>query len=130
MKRCILRLSILSILMLLSACSNEFTTPTTTHSTSNPDAEEVFRLYENPDVIQWEGLVYVAGVEWVEELELTPEDEIGRTTKQTNEADEFTDGAANLLPLGTPLYSAQERGGVLLVESNGEWVAYLALVEG
>ncbi|KYC89896.1 hypothetical protein B4102_3903 [Heyndrickxia sporothermodurans] len=37
---------------------------------------------------------------------------------------------ANKLPIGAKIYSAKERGDILIAEYNGEEKYYLALVEG
>ncbi len=37
---------------------------------------------------------------------------------------------SNKLPVGTKIFSAKERGDILIVESEGEIKKYLAIVEG
>lgn len=120
----------LTLLLVMAGCSNNTKFQTTTHSTGNPDVEEVFELYEDPDVLMWNDLVYIAGVDWVDELELTQGELVGEVVKQTDEVDAFVNGAANRLEVGSGIYKSLEKNFVLLVERDGEWVRYYALIEG
>ncbi|MGP4082554.1 hypothetical protein ACTWQL_21940 [Pseudalkalibacillus sp. R45] len=43
---------------------------------------------------------------------------------------DFKDGMSNKLPVGTKIFSAKGRGDILLVETNGKVLKYLAIVEG
>lgn len=120
----------LILVLAMAGCSNNSMPQTTTHTTGNPDVEEVFELYEDPDVLLWNDLVYIAGVDWVDALELTAGEVVGEVVKQTDAVDEFVNGTANQLEVGSPIYKSNEKNFVLLVERDGEWVRYYALVEG
>ncbi len=51
--------------------------------------------------------------------------------KTRNDANtDFNNEMSNKLPVGAKIFSAKERGDILLVEINGEFLKYLAIVEG
>ncbi|WP_286231896.1 hypothetical protein [Neobacillus mesonae] len=98
----------------------------------NPDAEEVLRLNKNANIFQWEGLIYTTNIDWVNELELTKGNLVGEITETFTNGNpkSFKNGMANKLPIGTKIYSAKEKPGILIVEYNGEEKYFLVLVEG
>ncbi|MFD1357009.1 hypothetical protein ACFQ4X_03785 [Fictibacillus halophilus] len=119
----------LSMLVLLSGCvENEVTV----HSTSKPDVEEVLTLDPEADIFLWDNTVYQTNIDWVEELTLTKNREIGEITSiSMNPKDyEYKNGMANKLPVSAKIYTANERQDVLLVEIDGKLTKYLGIGEG
>ncbi|MFJ5791195.1 hypothetical protein ACIP9G_14135 [Lysinibacillus sp. NPDC093197] len=103
---------------------------TTTVSIDSIDAEEVLTLDSDADIFQYDGVIYKTNIDWVEELSLTKDVQIGEI-KTKNEANtDFKDEMSNKLPVGTKIFSTKERGDILIVESKGEIRKYLAIVEG
>lgn len=100
-------------------------------STSKPpDAKEVLTLEPDADILQWDGAIYQAGVEWVQELELTKKERIGEILYNTQMSEEFQDGIASKLPIGSIMYSTDEGDEYILVEVDEETRSYLLLSEG
>jgi hypothetical protein len=116
----------------LSGCTKAGNEIEQTVTTSNPDAEETLRLDKDADIFQWEDLIYKTDIDWVNELKLTKKEQLGEIEELfTNGSPKsFKNGMANKLPIGAKIYSAKERGDILIVEYNGEEKYYLALVEG
>lgn len=101
------------------------------HSTGNPDAKEILTLDPEADIFQFEGVIYKTGIDWVEEMTLTKDKQVGEI-KTRNETDtNFEDEMANKLPVGAKIFSTIEKEGpILLVESEGKILKYYAIVEG
>ncbi|MBL3731836.1 hypothetical protein JIN86_19905 [Lysinibacillus sp. HST-98] len=102
---------------------------TTTVSIDSIDAEEVLTLDSDADIFQYDGVIYKTNIDWVEELSLTKDVQIGEIKKNDANTD-FRDEMSNKLPVGTKIFSTKERGDILIVESEGEIKKYLAIVEG
>jgi hypothetical protein len=113
---------------LFTGCSNEGETAKV--SIDNIDAEEVLRLDDDADIFQYEGVIYKANIDWVEELPLTKDVQIGEIRTKNDTDTDFKDEMANKLPVGAKIFSAKERGDILIVELEGESLKYLAIVEG
>jgi len=127
----------LSIFILLTAvgCSNSSITSTTeTHTTENPDAKEILTSDPEADIFQFDGVIYQTGIDWVEELTLTKDEQVGEIKTRNDTDTNFEDDMSNKLPVGAKIYSAKESGEVggpiLLVESEGKLFKYYGLVEG
>lgn len=115
-------------LFTITGCSTKG--ETTKVSIESIDAEEVLKLDPGADIFQYHGVIYKTNVDWVEELSLTKDVQIGEI-KTRNEANtDFKDEMANKLPVGAKIYSAKERGDILIVEWEGAVLKYLAIVEG
>ncbi|MCM3572341.1 hypothetical protein M3172_04010 [Mesobacillus subterraneus] len=115
-------------LFLITGCSNG--SESTTVAIDRISAEEVLTLDPNADIFQYDGVIYKTNIDWVEELSLTKDVQIGEI-KTINDANaDFKDEMANKLPLGAKIFSAKERGDILIVESEGGIIKYLAIVEG
>lgn len=99
-------------------------------STSNPDAEEVLKLNKDADIFMFNGLIYTTNIDWIEELELTKDKQIGEITKRNTSNSNFENGMANKLPAGAKIFSVKERGNILIAQYEDREVKYLALVEG
>ena len=120
------------VLLFVVGCSNSSNTgKIEVHTTENPDAKEILTLDPEADIFQFDGVIYQSGIDWVEELTLTKDEQVGEI-KTRNAADtNFENEMSNKLPVGAKIFSTIEKEGpILLVESEGELLKYLALVEG
>ncbi|WP_233499200.1 hypothetical protein [Bacillus weihaiensis] len=115
-------------LVIINGCSIEG--EATTVTIDSIDAEEVLTLDSDADVFQYEGVVYKANIDWVEELSLTKDVQIGEIKTKNDANTEFKDEMSNKLPVGAKIFSTKERGDILIVESDGTIKKYLAIVEG
>ncbi|MFF2754384.1 hypothetical protein ACFVR1_11645 [Psychrobacillus sp. NPDC058041] len=63
-------------------------------------------------------LKYKADIDWVDEIPLTKNKLAGEITDVFSDISNknFNDGMANKLPVGAKIYSAKERGDILIVE--------------
>lgn len=124
----------LAIFVLLTSvgCSNASSSDKiTVHKTENPDAAEVLTLDREADIFQYDGVIYQTGIDWVEELTLTKDVQVGEIKTRNVTDTNFEDGMSNRLPVGAKIFSTIEKEGpILLVESEGEILKYYALVEG
>ncbi|MDJ0331609.1 hypothetical protein [Planococcus sp. S3-L1] len=121
------------ILSTTIGCSNSSITPET-YTTQNPDAKEILTLDPKADIFQLDGVIYQTGIEWVEELSLTKDEQVGEIKTRNDTDTNFEGGMSNKLPVGAKIYSAEESdevaGPILLVESEGKLLKYYGLVEG
>jgi hypothetical protein len=115
-------------LALFTGCSNGG--ETTKASIDRIDVEEVLRLDPDADFFQYDGVIYKTNIDWVEELSLTKDVQIGEINTKNDTDTDFKDEMANKLPVGATIFSAKERGDILIVELEGETWKYLAIVEG
>jgi hypothetical protein len=115
-------------LFTITGCSNGG--ETTKVSIDRIDAEEVLRLDPDADIFQYEGVIHKTNIDWVEELSLTKDVQIGEIKTKNDPDTNFKDEMANKLPVGAKIFSAKERGDILIVEVEGEILKYLAIVEG
>ena len=115
-------------LFMISGCSNEG--ETTTVTIDSIDAEEVLTLDPDADIFQYDGVIYKTNIDWVEELSLTKDIQIGEIKTKNDTNTDFKDEMSNKLPVGAKIFSTKERGDILIVESEGEMLKYLAIVEG
>ncbi|UXH44014.1 hypothetical protein N5C46_20630 [Rossellomorea vietnamensis] len=116
-------------LLLITGCNN-FQGGTTTVSRDNVDAEEVLKLDSDADIFQYDGVIYKTNIDWVEELSLTKDVQIGEIQTKNDTNTDFKDEMSNKLPVGTKIFSTREREDILIVEIEGEIKKYLAIVEG
>jgi hypothetical protein len=119
---------LIALTLFTIGCSNGG--ETTKVSIDRINAEEVLRLDPNADIFQYEGVIYKTKIDWVEELSLTKDVEIGEIKTKNDTNTNFKDEMANKLPVGAKIFSAKERGDILIVELEGEILKYLAIVEG
>ena len=120
-------LIILNILT-ITGCSNGG--ETTKVSINSIDAEEVLTLDPDADIFQYDGVIYKTNIDWVEEVSLTKDVKIGEIKTRNDANTKFKDEMSNKLPVGAKIFSAKERGDILIVETEGEILKYLAIVEG
>lgn len=123
---------IISVFMLSGCSSFQNNDNIETHETENPNAEAVLQLDSEADIFQLDGVIYQTNIDWIDELTLTPGDEISVIKSQEQDATAFENNTANNLPVGTKIYEPKENidENVLLVELDGEIVNYYAIVEG
>ena len=82
------------------------------------------------DIFQYDGVIYETNIDWVEELDLTKDIQIGEIKTRNDTNTDFKDEMANKLPVGAKIFSAKEREDILIVESRSEILKYLAIIEG
>ena len=115
-------------LFMITGCSNGG--ETTKLSSDSINAGEVLRLDPAADIFQYDGVIYKTNIDWVEELSLTKDVQIGEIKTKNDTNIDFKDEMANKLPVGAKIFSAKERGDIVIVEVEGEILKYLAIVEG
>ena len=126
---------VIFVLLIAGGCSNSSNKgKVEVHKTENSNAEEVLKLDPEADIFQFNGVIYQTGIDWVEELTLTKDEQVGEI-KTKNETDtNFEDEMSNKLPVGAKIFSVKEKeeigGPILLVESEGKLYKYYGLVEG
>ncbi|TSB47665.1 hypothetical protein [Alkalicoccobacillus porphyridii] len=134
-----IRIHILIVLIscaTLFGCSTEGETTETGNSEEittvidHIDAEEVLTLSPDADIFQFNAVIYQTNIDWVDELSLSPQDVVGEIQAQNETSTDFEDEMANKIPVGTKIYSAKDHGDMLMVEVDGEWRNYYAIVEG
>ena len=121
------------VFLTVVGCSNSSNTgKIEVHTTENPDAKEILTLDPEADIFQFDGVIYQTGIDWVDELTLTKGEQVGEIKKTRNDTDtNFENEMSNKLPVGAKIFSTIEKEGpILLVESEGEILKYLALLEG
>ncbi|MCK1990485.1 hypothetical protein MPH48_20585 [Lysinibacillus fusiformis] len=104
------------------------------HETGNPTAEEVLKLDLEADILQFNGVIYQNGIDWVEKLTLTKGEQVGEIKTKNGTDTNFKDEMSNKLPVGAKIFSVKEKeeigGPILLVESEDKLYKYYGLVEG
>ncbi|MFF6017308.1 hypothetical protein [Lysinibacillus fusiformis] len=104
------------------------------HETGNPTAEEVLKLDLEADILQFNGVIYQNGIDWVEKLTLTKGEQVGEIKTKNGTDTNFKDEMSNKLPVGAKIFSVKEKeeigGQILLVESEDKLYKYYGLVEG
>lgn len=120
------------VLLISFGCSDsDHTSNTQVHQTKNPDAEEVLSLDPEADIFQFEGVIYTTGIDWVEELTLTKDEQVGEIRVRNDTDTHFVNEMSNKLPVGAKIFSPKEKHGpILLVELEGKILKYYALIEG
>ena len=121
----------LMTLFIFVGCSNPTDTEEMVYESKEPDAKEVLTLDPEADIFQYKGLIYQTGIDWVEEVSLTKDQEIGEIKVKNEQDTHFEDGMSNKLAPGSKIFSSKEKGeSMVLVESDGQLLKYLALSEG
>lgn len=114
---------------MISGCSSKGET-TTVITIDSIDSEEVLTLDSDADIFQYDGVIYKTNIDWVEELPLTKDVQIGEIKTKNDANTDFNDEMSNKLPVGAKIFSVKERGDILIVEFEGDIKKYLAVVEG
>lgn len=102
------------------------------YTSEAPSAEEILKNEKDADIFMINDTVYQTNIEWVEELSLTKYKEIGEIeTNYSFDSEEiFKNKMATKLPIGSKIYSVNERNDMLIVENEGVEKKYYALTEG
>ncbi len=92
---------------------------------------EILRLFgDDADFFMFNGIMYLTNIDWVEQLPLTKDKQVGEITSQNSSTTEFENNMSNKLPIGTKIYSSKERSDILIVEINYQVLKYYSIVEG
>jgi len=77
-------------------------------------------------------VVYVnaEGINWVKQSDITLGKEVLVITNQSNKGEDFVDGTATTLPLGTKIYEPIEKGDILIAIVDDTEIRYLGWREG
>lgn len=119
------------LLLIFAGCSsNNDQTEVSIHETKNPDAEEILTLDPHANIFQYEEVIYQTHIDWVDELSVTKAEQIGEINIQNETNTTYVNNMANKLRVGTKIFSVKERSDILIVETDGEVLKYLAIVEG
>ncbi|WP_143111606.1 hypothetical protein [Paenibacillus sp. BC26] len=74
--------------------------------------------------------IYNAGVPWVDELKLTKGIQVTEISHQSNDDNDFKNGTANKLEVGTKIFRVKERNDILMAETEKGDIRFYQLVEG
>ncbi|MGY3716831.1 hypothetical protein ACWE42_15050 [Sutcliffiella cohnii] len=96
-------------------------------------AKDILQQDPDADIFMLNDTIYsnATDIEWIKENNYEKGSMIGEITKKVNTTS-FKNGTSSKLPVGTKIYSTygEEITSVVLVEVNGEYLYYLALIEG
>ncbi len=81
---------------------------TTTVTIDSIDAKEVLTLDSNSDIFQYNGVIYKTKIDWVEELSLTKDVQIGEIKTKNDTNTNFKDEMSNKLPIGAKIFSIKK----------------------
>lgn len=130
MKYKLLIIFLFSLSIFLAGCGNN--NKVIINKSVAPSAEEELKENKDADIFMLNDTVYKANIEWVNKLSLTKNKEIGEIesnyTFKSN--DLFKNKMATKLPIGSKIFSTNERKDVLIVEEKGVEKKYYALTEG
>ena len=122
----------LFLLTLLAGCSDQGNEAATNKMVSieNPKPVDYLSKENAADIFYWEGIVYANGsdLDWVQDTDYQIKEGAGEITNQTNEAEEFTDKSANILPIGTKIFVTDTSLLIAIVE--GKEIPYIPMIEG
>lgn len=96
----------------------------------NPTAKDILDADANADIFQWDGVIYQTEIDWVDELALQEDEQVGVIEFKTSKVTEFKNGVSNQLPLGAKIYSVKEHHDILIIKYDNQIKRYLALLEG
>ena len=130
MKRVIVVLILPLFLTSLIGCNSNNASQIHGNVTGNPTANEILSQDPNASIFMYSSVIYIAGVEWVDELQLSKDQSITEITKQSDSGKDFIDGTANKLVVGTKIYSVKERNDILIAETEYGDIRFYKLVEG
>jgi hypothetical protein len=123
------RMMLLALLILAAGCTDDRTDYPETAVIKNPGPEH-FLDRADADIFLLGGVVYsnAEQIDWVKEREYALGELAGEIVKQAQSADEFENGTANKLPVGTKIYETD--AGFCVAVVNGKEIPYLKMVEG
>src|SRR5690625_1623784 len=130
MRKCIL---VICLMIFIAGCKLPGAESEETETIGNPTATDILENDHEADIFQYNNLIYTnaSTIDWVQEDTYEKGPKITEIQKQSVESNEFSDGTASKLPVGTQVYQIVGNGQLLLmVEKDDEEIIYLALIEG
>ncbi|CAM3815304.1 hypothetical protein [Alkalicoccus chagannorensis] len=123
------------VVLLLSACDIQTNNEVESEEEppGNPTAEEILSSSPDADIFKAGGIIYsnAEDIDWVMEEELTLDEEVLEITEQSNHGEDFENGTATELPVGTKIYDHHEgRGPIYTAVVDDKEIRYLGLIEG
>lgn len=117
------------VFSLLVGCGHNDKTTVMSHA---PTVAEELKQNQNVDIFLLDNTVYKTNIDWVNQLSLTKKKLIGKIeTQYSIKSDEpFKNRMATKLPIGSKIYSTNERNDVLIVQCKGKEKKYYKLTEG
>lgn len=116
------KLIVMLFLLVLAGCNSNVS--------RNPTAEEVLRMDPNANILMHRNTIYNAGIDWVNKLELSKDQEITEIIEQREDGKKFKNGTANKIIVGTKIFSVKERNDILIAETKEGDIRFYNLVEG
>ena len=89
----------------ITGCSNGG--GTTKVTIDSIDAEEVLKLDADADIFQYDRVIYQTNINWVKELSLTKDVQIGEIKTRNDANTDFKDEMSNKLPVGAKIVRAK-----------------------
>ncbi len=128
-------LILIFIVITLSACNNEQKFKMDEEGElyiGSPTANEILSKNKKEDIFLMNEVVYVNAekIDWVKKRELTLGDVVLEIVRQSNDGEDFTEGTATKLPVGTKIYKPIEKGDIYIAIVEGREIRYLGLREG
>lgn len=120
-------------LLVTTGCQMRTAESEETVTIGNPTAADILEDDREADIFQYNNLIYTnaSTIDWVQEDTYEKGPEIDEVRKQSMESDDFSDGTASKLPVGTKIFQVVGNGQLLLmVEKDDQQIVYLALIEG
>ena len=119
------------IMFILLLCISLFCCNCSSYKDYGEVANELYQKDPNTDFIIVQNTVYInaSQILWVKELVLTKNIKIGEIQRSlvTNKYKNFD---ATVASVGASIYTSKEYNEILLLESKGEYLPYLGLIEG
>lgn len=119
---------LVAVSIFVTACGNKV--KETQYVSAPPTAAEVLKEDNKADLLMLHDTLYQTNIDWVNQLEVTKDKEIGKVESKYGAGQTFKNKMANNIPVGTKIYSTKERNDVLIIEINGIEKKYYALTEG
>jgi hypothetical protein len=124
---------VICLILFISGCKFLTVESKKTVTVGNPTAAEILGKDHEADIFQYNNLIYInaSQIEWIQEDTYEKGPKIAEIIKQSMDSDEFTDGTASKLPIGTKVFQVVGNGQLLLmVEKDDREIVYLAQIEG
>lgn len=98
---------------------------------NNASPEMLYRNNSSIDFLVYQNKAFVnaSTLDWIQELNLVPEKQLG-VIQRTNIQKNYKDFDATKLAVGTTIYSVKDRKDILLVLINKEYIPYYQYLEG
>lgn len=98
----------------------------------SPTAYEILSKNKKEDIFLMNEVVYVNAekIDWVKKKKLTLGNVVLEIVRQSSDGEDFTEGTATKLPVGTKIYKPIEKGDIYIAIVEGREIRYLGLREG